>query len=141
MTNPTTQYCSLSDLKLKFGEREVVSFSDKDGDGSEDTATVDASIDDMSSLIESYIGEVYDLPLASVPPVLRKICCDLVRYDLCGDAITKTMLLRYEAAIAFLKAIKDGSMTLGSEYSDSATSGIQYDSEDRVFTRTNLEVM
>ena len=141
MADPTTTYCSLSDLKLMFGEREVVAFADKDGEGVEDSASVTLVINMVSSEIESYLRQRYTLPLDSVPYVLKRIACQMVRYYFYGDAMTKLVRQNYEDAIAFLKELASGAKTLGDDFESSEVSGVQYSGNDRVLSRDNLDVM
>ena len=49
------------------------------------TATVNNYIDDAESVIDSYLGRRYSLPLASTPPVITKIAKALTICDIYSD--------------------------------------------------------
>lgn len=88
------------------------------GVGSFDVATVDISsyyIYTADGVIDSYISRRYSTPVSPVPPVLTRLSCDLVIYDLFRDRNLKVpdfMQDRYDAAIDMLKDIRDGKMDL-----------------------------
>src|SRR5690349_14046360 len=77
-------YATLADLKLRYGETEIVRLAAEDGqvDGPTDTARVDGILSAASAAIDSYIGRRYQTPLSPVPEVIVDACCKLARYDL-----------------------------------------------------------
>lgn len=88
------------------------------GVGSFDVSTVQVSsyyIYTADGVIDSYISRRYETPLSPVPPVLTKLSCDLVIYDMFRDRNLKVpdfMQDRYDAAMGMLKDIRDGKMDL-----------------------------
>ena len=88
------------------------------GVGSFDVSTVQVSsyyIFTSDGVIDSYISARYETPVTPVPPVLTKLSCDLVIYDMFRDRNLKVpdfMQDRYDVAMDMLKAIRDGKMNL-----------------------------
>ena len=88
------------------------------GVGSFDVATTQISsyyIYTADGVIDSYIARRYETPVSPVPPVLTRLSCDLVIYDLFRDRNLKVpdfMQDRYDGAIKMLEAIRDGKQDL-----------------------------
>lgn len=108
-------YATSADLVARFGEREVIALSDRDGLGQIDAAVIAAAIEQAGDEIDAYLGGRYGLPLAAVPRLLVGVCCDIVRYRLCGSDVTETdpARNRFRDAIKLLENIRDGKLTLG----------------------------
>jgi len=107
-------YCTLADLIERFGVRELVDLTDRANPpaGAVDQAVVDAAIADAGELIDGYVGTRHELPLASVPGILRGIACDLVRLRLHKDAAPEEVRQAADAAVSRLKDIALGRLTL-----------------------------
>lgn len=105
-------YAALSDLELRYGADEVLRLADRDSDDSHDTGVIDAALDDASSEIDGFLSVRYSLPLAEVPGMLVRICCDIARYRLWSDDATEQIRQRYEEAIATLEKLASGTMAL-----------------------------
>lgn len=125
-------YCNRADLDARFGADVIA-----DLEYGKPSAVAEA-IADAGSLIDSYIGARYALPLISTPPVLLRTARDLVRYTLDiepSDVVTK----RRDDAVRFLEALANGRATLGvpqaSEPMSLDTAEIQ--SDGHVFSRPN----
>lgn len=125
-------YCTRDDLIQKFGTTVI-----EDLEYQRPNAVAEA-IEDTNGLIDSYIAARYSLPLPSVPSVLTRIARDLTRYGLDinpDDVVTK----RRDDAVAFLKSLAKGEVTLGmpveSEPESLDTAEIQNDGH--VFSRTD----
>lgn len=107
-------YCTLAALVERFGERELVDLTDRAEPpaGVIDQAAVDAAIADAGELIDGYVGTRHELPLASVPALLTGLACDLVRLRLHKDAPPEAVQKAADAALARLKDIAAGRLTL-----------------------------
>lgn len=99
-------YCTREDLIAKFGESDITMLEDGK------PAAVAEAIDDANSMINSYLAGRYNLPLATVPPVLLKVCRDLVRYSLDVDP-TDIIIRRRDDAVKYLESLANGRATLG----------------------------
>lgn len=88
------------------------------GVGSFDVSTTQVSsyyIYTADGLIDGYISARYEVPVAGAQPLLTKLSCDLVIYDMFRDKNLKVpdfMQDRYDAAIDTLKMIAGGKIKL-----------------------------
>lgn len=130
-------YATQLDMTERFGEQEVIQLTDRDGTGAIVTAVLDAALADADSMIDGYLATRYTLPLASPPTVLARIACDLARYYLYDDKAPPQVAERYQAAVAFLKSVSRGEVTLGvPAVTDGAATGTaEMQSGGRVFGR------
>lgn len=99
-------YCTREDLVAKFGASDIEMLEDGK------PAAVMEAIDDATSMINSYLAGRYNLPLIAVPPVLLKVCRDLVRYSLDVDP-TDIIIRRRDDAVKYLESLANGRATLG----------------------------
>lgn len=109
-------YASLPLLQERFGLDELVQRSDKyqPYTGAVVTAVIDRALADADAEIDGYVGSRYTLPLPlPTPPVLVPIACDIARYRLYDDAVPDVVRQRYEDAIARLRDIAAGRLSLG----------------------------
>nr|WP_067289908.1 phage protein Gp36 family protein [Marinobacterium profundum] len=109
-----TVYATQADLVQRFGEAELISLTDRDGTAGAIVASViDQVLADASAEIDGYIGGRYKLPLATVPAVLNRLCCDIARFLLYDVRADDQLVKRYEAVIKFLTALGKGDLSLG----------------------------
>ena len=134
-------YCAKSDLVQRFGQREIDDLLDRDNDGDDDASTLDSTIADADSLIDSYVSSKYQTPLDPVPQIIKYISCDITRFMLWDDNAPEEVRNRYNDAIARLKDIAKGMMKLPATALISIANpsgGVDYYEEERVFTRDSL---
>lgn len=136
-------YCTQDDLVARFGESELLANADRDGDGIVDASVVDKMIASASSIIDSYIGTRYALPLLSVPPTIKSICEDLARHALYTVEPMKIVIDNRNDAIAQLKDISRGIAILDAPApapAPAASSGIEilFEGGDRSMSRAEL---
>lgn len=108
-------YATQADLIARFGEREVTALSDRLATGLLDATVIASAIEQAGDEIDAYLGGRYNLPLASVPRLLVGVCCDIMRYRLCGADVQETEPARnrFKDALRTLEHIRDGKLTLG----------------------------
>jgi len=136
-------YATLSDLENWIDEDELVQLTDDDDSGTVDTDKVDTVLEAASMEIDGYLGERYDLPLASVPGTINKLCCDIAIYNLYTrrqgppDYIEK----KYDNAVRFLEKVAAGKISLGASDPEGTgtSSNLQVSSKDREFTEDVLD--
>lgn len=131
-------YATQTDMTERFGEPELIELTDRDGSaGAIVTAVLDAALADADSMIDGYLATRYTLPLASTPAVLTRIGADIARYYLYDDQAPEEVAERYKAAVAFLKAVSRGEVTLGAAaITDGAATGTaEMQSGGRTFGR------
>lgn len=108
-------YATLQDLIVRFGEDQVLLAADRDDDGTVDQDVVDVALDDATAEIDTYLAEVYTLPLATVPTVLTRLCADVAMHRLSpeADVATEGRRTRYEQAVSILKKLASRQISLG----------------------------
>ena len=136
-------YCTQSDLVVRFGPAELLAIADRDLDGVVDAAVVTAVIEAASSIIDSYIGTRYALPLATVPTTLKSICEDIARHALYTVEPMKIVVDNRDSAISRLKDISRGLASLDVPTPPAAASSdsgieIRVDGLDRSTSRAEL---
>lgn len=139
-------YAVLQDLVDRFGELEIVQLTDRvhRPPSTVDETVVGRALGDADALIDGYVGKVYALPLAVVPPVLVKMAADIARYFLHGKAADKegAVARAHGEALSWLKDVSRGIVQLdvGGEVPPAAGGGsIRASVPDRVFTRDSLK--
>ena len=121
-------YASVKDMVDRYGERELVALTDRDGVGQINAVLLNRAIGDAVAFVDGFVGRVYQLPLVGcaqastsvgaaiqyvAPPVLTRITCDLARYYLYTDLPDEhEVTRRHKQVILELKAIADGSTQL-----------------------------
>lgn len=131
-------YCTQVDMVNRFGAEELIQLTDRTNAGVIDTTVLDAAIADASAEMDGYLGGRYTLPLITVPVVLSRLCADMVRYYLYDDVPLDQVRQRYEDAIAFLRRVASGQVTLGLATDGKAATpsdGAEMQSGGRVFSR------
>jgi phage gp36-like protein len=111
-------YCVQADLESRFSNEELLQLTDRDGDGVVDADVLTAVIADVDAEINGYLGGRYALPLVTIPVVLTRIACDMVRYYLYDDAPHDQVRQRYEDGIKYLVSVSKGQVTLGLDNTD-----------------------
>ena len=135
-------YAALDDVRKQIRESELIGLTDEDDTGSVDTTVVDDAIDTASVEIDGYLGGRYTLPLATVSPIIKKLCVDIAIYNLyaIGDGPPATREQRYNNAIVYLKSVAKGDISLGEDDPEGTgpgdTAGVS--SSEPVFSNDSL---
>lgn len=133
-------YSTQANLVSRYGETELIQLTDRDNVGAIDAAVVSKAIADADALIDSYASAKYAVPLSPVPSTIERIACTLARYFLHDQAASDRVRKDYDDAIAFLKGVASGAVTLGVTAAGSApaqTDGAQFEPGSRVFARSD----
>jgi phage gp36-like protein len=115
------QYAAQDDLVTRVGEDEVLQIAPNAAGDAIDEDRVTAALSDASRHIDSYLRRRRTVPVDPVPDVLIGACCDIARFNLHDDHVPDAVKDRYEATRAWLKAIANGTATLGDD-GDTSTS-------------------
>ena len=132
-------YAQVTDMQMRFGQEELEQLAPSDT-GAVDQGKVESALNDASAEMDTYLGSVYSLPLADPNSYLKTICCDITRFRLWDDAVSEEVRKRYEDAIAWLKKVVKGDVSLGIEnqeevfYATTSTNA-----GNRTFTRSSLD--
>lgn len=137
---PAIVYATSEELTTYLGDTGAILISDRDGSGESDPGVVAAALAGASSTADSYIAKW--LPLSEVPLVLRDHVLAIATYRLANDAQTEDMRRRYEDAIAWLRDVSKGLVSLGippAVETPSAVVGVvSYHTQCRVMSRGTL---
>lgn len=108
-------YATRDNMVERWGMDALLVVADRDLDGVLDDAVVDQALVDASAEIDTYVGAKNRLPLPSVPEVLVRLCSDIAFYRLSSDgtSATEEKRKRYEDAVALLRRIASGEVSLG----------------------------
>jgi phage gp36-like protein len=106
-------YASQQNMIDRFGSDELIQLTDRGNLGVIDTAVLGQALADANTEIDSYLSSVCTLPLVTIPPRLIKIAADIARYELYGARCTDQVRARYTDAIAYLKLVVAGTVSLG----------------------------
>ncbi|MBF0374964.1 MAG: DUF1320 domain-containing protein [Alphaproteobacteria bacterium] len=139
-------YATANDLIERYGEAEVTRLSDRAEPpaGVFDQAVVEAAIGDASHTIDGYLSARYALPLATVPPLVVVLACQMARYRLhqqTGAAeLPEAVQADYRDAVRQLDAIGAGRMRLDVAGAEPPASGggLKVVSSPRVFGAAGL---
>jgi len=133
-------YCTQSDLVDRFGLEEVTEASDRLQVGAIDKGVLSDAIADGDATINGYLRGIYQIPVEGSPELTR-IACDLTRFYLWGIHPPEHVEERYKAAIAYLKDVAKGLVTLDATLAETEASGPSapvVKAPDQVFTTDQL---
>ena len=99
-------YATRADLVARFGEDEISQRESMLPDGAAVTLA------EADALIDGYVGGRYSLPLSPLPPNMLQVACVIARYNLLGEAATERARNDYKDAIAWLKDVAAGHVSL-----------------------------
>lgn len=138
-------YATQQDLVDRFGATEIIQRTDRlhRPPTTIDPVVVERALDDATALIDGYLKALYALPLSAVPPVLVKVCADIARYNLWGEAVNKDgpVAMAYRDALAWLRDVATGKVQLDADGVSPAASasGARMSASEPDFTRQNLK--
>lgn len=133
-------YATRAALIDRFGEAELIQLTDRERLGVIDDTVLDQAIADAAHEIDSHLAGRYTLPLATVPPVLTRVACDVARYRLYDDAAPEEVRNRYKDGVRWLEALARGTVSLGMPPAETpAATGPRFTGEPRRCSRTSLE--
>jgi len=136
-------YCVEADLLTQISDAQLISLTDDNNTGEIGSTIVTQSIADADAEIDGWIGKKYEVPLATVPDLVKKLSIDIALYNLFGRSrlVPEDRKDRYQNAITFLKAVSAGKASLGEDDPEGSpvSATIVTTTSTRVFTRDNLE--
>jgi len=105
-------YATLDDLLARYSLDELLALADRDSDGVIDAAVVDAALADASEVIDGYLAARHQVPLASVPGIVRGWACDIARHRLHKDSPPDAVTRAYDEAMRQLRDVAGGRLVL-----------------------------
>lgn len=136
-------YATIAQFTEAFTEREAIALTNSDDPAAEyvNQISLQRALDDATAEIDSYLSGRYSLPFASVPKVLTFHCLNIARYRLSMIAPGEDVRQRYEDALAFLKMLAKGDVSLGIAADDQQivdAGSPQYSKPPRLWTDDTL---
>jgi phage gp36-like protein len=135
-------YCTQTDLLEQISSKELISCTDDANAGTVDTSAVDRAIADADAEIDGYCSGRYTVPFSPVPAIIRKLSVDIAVYNVYSRrrGAPESRKQRYDNAIAFLKSISSGEVSLGADDPEPPTQNHQpqFAGNDRIFTRDKM---
>lgn len=130
-------YAVQQDLVDRFGQTELAQLTDRANGTTIDAAVLGKALQDSDDEINSHLAVRHTLPLASAPLILKRLACDIARYFLYEDRATEIVTQRYKDALAYLKDVASGKVSLGVDAANqepASAGGPAHDAGDRVFS-------
>lgn len=130
-------YCTITDIQNRAGGEAALRAFDRDGDGTVDTAAVNAAIAWADAIIDSKLAASHGAPFTGTPPVVvRELSIDLALYRVASGypgatGSTKSPYRQgYEDAMALLRDLgKDRAARLPTGTPEPFASGTSYVSD------------
>lgn len=111
-------YSTLDDLKKILPEDTIIQLTNDEGADEVNVTYVTEAISLADGEIDGYIGGKYDVPLTSVPALIRRASGDIavyIMYKRRVEEIPETRRTSYKDAIRLLEQIRDGKQPLPSQ--------------------------
>lgn len=105
-------FASVDDLRLRYGDQELMLLADRDRDGVLDVGVVEAHLQDADAEIISELAGTVNIDPASPPLNLKRLACQIVRYRLYGANPPEAARQDYEDTLKFLRLVRDGKANL-----------------------------
>lgn len=105
-------YASQADLEARFGAAELAQLTDRVLGTLVEPAVVAAALADADALIDGYLAQRYALPVNPVPPLLKRVACDIARFLLHGKSAGEKVRQAYDDALKVLRDLADGRAAL-----------------------------
>ena len=135
-----TTYCTTDDVKRVVSERIIIQLLDDDNEGDltfdEVETALEGIINDVESIIDTYLKGRYTTPLTTVPAMIEKICIDLTRYELYdrrGLDIPESVKEARDLSIRRLEQIQKGILQLTIEGASGYYVQTNKTADDRMF--------
>lgn len=130
-------YTSTTDIYNVVSEKTVAQLTDDAAGTSVDTAKIDSALDRAESVVDSYVGKAYTVPLSV--PVLDSITHAVLTLAKCylykrrAKSIPEEITKDCEDMIEWLKGIRDGKIEL--DELSVATDVADTSADDQLFTK------
>ncbi|MDP2331812.1 MAG: DUF1320 domain-containing protein [Reyranella sp.] len=141
-------YATSDDMIERFDEAQLIKVASivVDEEDTLDTEKIGRAIAGADAIVDLHLRGRYAVPLATVPPEILGISCDIARYKLYGDATNAPEAAKdaYLAAMKMLVSIRDGDAVLdapAASASDPAATagGVELAGDAPFFTRDSLK--
>lgn len=140
-------YSLKSDILSQISDDELAQLTSEQGDFIDDNI-VTSVITDSDSVIDSYVGKRYVVPVSPTPARLKNLSVVIAIYNLHSrrsaklGGINDAIRASYDDAISYLKDISSGKAVLDGAVMPTANtigSGGKFKSNDRVFSSDTMK--
>lgn len=141
-------YATQNDLELAVGPSVLLDLADRTGSGVIDGTVVAKALADAGELVDSYLGAVVAVPLATVPPAVARHTTVIALYLLHGQAVPDKIATDYQTSLRWLEKVAAGVIKAsvlsgsgaggGAGGSANAAADVRVTGAGRVFGRENL---
>lgn len=135
-------YCTQSDIVKAITEAIVIQLTDDDNVGVVNAAHVTQAITTADDEINGYCAVKYDVPFTTVPGMVKGLSITIAVYYLYKRrTVPETIEKAYDKAVARLKDIARGLVSLGVEPPPAASAGGAESNKtvsDRIFTMDKM---
>lgn len=116
-------YINRAYYEARFGERELIELTDRaeEGLGMVDDSVFTAAESDAASLIDGYLRARYVVPMLSPTGDVKFHAGSIARYILHRDGKPPEVQSAYDSAIAWLKDVAAGRVTLPADIAAAST--------------------
>ncbi len=107
-------YCTLTDITENIPTTMLAQLSNDTTPATVSEDIVNQFITDSSAIIDSYLRGRYTLPLNNTHTILKKICIDIIKYELYKrrNIVNESVNIIYKDAIATLDKLQKGIVVL-----------------------------
>ncbi len=134
-------YCGIQDIKEDLTEKVVAQLSNDENPNLVNEEIVSKYISESSQLIEGFLRSRYELPLRNEHTILKKVCIDVVKYELYkrrGKVFDNIQNL-YKDGIATLEKIQKGMITLDEGTAETRPGFFLVSNREPVFDKNKLD--
>lgn len=138
-------YCTLDDLKARYGERMLIDLTDRGAmaTGVIDTTVVNRALTDTDAMIDGYLAVRYRLPLSAAPALVADVAQMIAIWKLHVAAPDPKIEEDYKTAIRTLEGLSRGNIRLttveGIEPAGMGGNGVRLTDRARPLTAENLK--
>ena len=136
-------YCALADILDRVDAGVLVQLTDDDNLGEVDENKVEAAIEGADATIDAYCGVRNTVPFDPVPAIVKTLSVDLSVFNLYSrrGGVPENVRKIRDDAIAFLRDVSRGAVSLGPAGPDQTPSGShrpQSAGAERIFSRDKM---
>lgn len=137
-------YCTQTDIEALVPTQRLVELTNDEADGTTVDEDVLLSVQEgADGIIDGYLASRYEVPLTTVPVMIREISKDLTAYKLFQRRaleIPETVNALYRNSIKLLQDISTGVVSIGvSSVTDNSKVRINKTADDRLFNKNVLD--
>lgn len=133
-------YCTVKDIIDDLTEKVLAQLSNDNDPNVINNGIVSKYISDVTQIIDGYLRGRYELPLTKEHSILKKICIDIVKYELYKrrGKVFDNIQNFYQDGIATLEKIQKGMIILNEGSAETRPSFFLVSEREPVFDKTKI---